>query len=79
LKDIVSAFALDGSRLALTWNFLWRPFLRDADDEMVLELAFAAGCRHIVTHNVKDFEGSDELGITALSPRGFLDLIRKKS
>ena len=24
-------------------HFLWRPFLRDADDDMVLELAFAAG------------------------------------
>jgi predicted nucleic acid-binding protein len=26
-------------------HFLWRPFLRDANDDMVLELAFAAGCR----------------------------------
>jgi putative PIN family toxin of toxin-antitoxin system len=60
-------------------HFLWRPFLRDADDEMVLEVAFASGCRHIVTHNVKDFDGSEHLGITALSPREFLDLIQKKS
>src|SRR5438874_2096093 len=36
-------------------HFLWRPFLTDPDDDMVLELAFAAGCRYIVTHNVKDF------------------------
>jgi|SRR5438105_3500844 len=60
-------------------HFLWRPFLRDADDDMVLELAFAAGCRHIVTHNVKDFHGSEELGVIALRPREFLKLIRKKS
>lgn len=60
-------------------HFLWRPFLRDPDDEMVLELAFAADCRHIVTHNVRDFDGSEELGITALSPREFLNLTRKKS
>jgi predicted nucleic acid-binding protein len=58
--------------------FLWRPFLADADDDMVLELAFAAGCRHIITHNVKDFHGSEQLGVTALSPREFLKLIRKK-
>jgi len=32
-------------------HFLWRPFLADADDDMVLELAFAAGCPYIVTHN----------------------------
>ena len=57
-------------------HFLWRPFLTDADDDMVLELAFAAGCRYIVTHNVKDFHGSDQLGVTALTPREFLKLIR---
>lgn len=57
-------------------HFLWRPFLRDADDDMVLELAFAAGCRHVVTHNLKDFHGSNQLGITAISPRDFLNLIR---
>ena len=60
-------------------HFLWRPFLADADDDMVLELAFAAGCRHIITHNVQDFRGSEQLGVTAVSPRAFLSLIRGKS
>ena len=60
-------------------HFLWRPFLRDADDDMVLEVAFAAGCRYIVTYNVKDFHGSEQLGITAITPREFLNLIRSKS
>ena len=46
---------------------------------MVLELAFAAGCRYIVTHNVKDFRGSGQLGVSAPSPRDFLKLIRKKT
>jgi putative PIN family toxin of toxin-antitoxin system len=59
-------------------HFLWRPFLRDADDDMVLELAFAAGSQYIVTHNMKDFHGSEQLGVTALSPREFLKLIREK-
>jgi predicted nucleic acid-binding protein len=59
-------------------HFLWRPFLPDPDDDMVLELAVAAGCRHIITHNVKDFHGSEQLGVTALSPREFLNLIRKR-
>jgi predicted nucleic acid-binding protein len=59
-------------------HFLWRPLLADADDDMVLELAVAAGCRHIITHNVKDFHGSERLGVTALTPRQFLDLIRRK-
>jgi len=60
-------------------HFLWRPFLSDADDDMVLELAFAAGCRYLVTHNVKDFHGSEQLGVTALAPRDFLNLIRART
>jgi putative PIN family toxin of toxin-antitoxin system len=60
-------------------HFLWRPFLPDPDDDMVLELAFAAGCRYIVTHNLKDFHGSEQLGVSAVAPRDFLRLIRKKS
>src|SRR5690349_518540 len=58
-------------------HFLWRPFLPDPDDDMVLELAFAAGCSHIITHNVSDFRGSDQLGVTTISPRDFLAMIRK--
>ena len=59
-------------------HYLWRPFLPDADDDMVLELAFAAGCRYVVTHNVNDFCGSEQLGIKAIPPRDFLNLIRKQ-
>ena len=31
--------------------YLWRPYLRDAKDDMVLELAVASGSRFIVTYN----------------------------
>ena len=37
--------------------FLWRPFLRDPKDDMVLELALKAGCDYIVTYNKRDFVG----------------------
>lgn len=57
-------------------HFLWRPYLPDPDDDMVLELAVAAGCEHIITHNVADFRGSDRLGIRPVTPRDFLNLIR---
>jgi predicted nucleic acid-binding protein len=60
-------------------HFLWRPFLPDADDDMVLELALAAGCQHVITHNVKDFAGSEKLGVSAVTPRDFLKLIRNKT
>ena len=52
--------------------FLWRPLLPDPKDDLVLELAVAAGCRTIVTHNVRDFRGADGLGVTAQRPVEFL-------
>jgi len=55
--------------------YLWRPFLSDPDDDMVLELAFAAGCRYIVTHNSRDFAGAPQLGIEILLPGEFLRLV----
>ena len=60
-------------------HFLWRPFLPDPDDDMVLELALAANCRYIITHNEKDFHGCEQLGVSALSPREFRNLIGKKT
>jgi putative PIN family toxin of toxin-antitoxin system len=35
--------------------YLWRPILKDAKDDMVLELGVAGDCEYIVTHNIKDF------------------------
>jgi putative PIN family toxin of toxin-antitoxin system len=52
--------------------FLWRPFLRDPKDDMVLELAVAGGCRSIVTYNQRDFVGSERLGIALVTPKEFL-------
>ena len=56
--------------------YLWRPCLKDADDDIVLELAVAARCSHIVTHNIKDFRGSESFGILAITPRDFHHLIQ---
>jgi putative PIN family toxin of toxin-antitoxin system len=56
--------------------FLWRPFLRDPGDDLVLELAVAAGCEAIVTHNVRDFQRTEELGVRVLTPKQFLQKLR---
>jgi putative PIN family toxin of toxin-antitoxin system len=58
-------------------HFLWRPFLRDPDDDMVLECAVAAGCTYIVTHNIKDFRRTEQLGVKAVTPGQFLQILRE--
>lgn len=52
--------------------YLWRPFLPDAKDDMVLELAVSADCKIIVTFNKKDFRGAEKFGIRIMTPREFL-------
>ena len=55
--------------------FLWRPFLRDPKDDHVLEVAVASKTEIIVTHNVKDFKGSESFGVQAIPPRRLLEAI----
>lgn len=59
-------------------HFLWRPFLRDPDDDMVLECAVASGSQFIVTHNVRDFRRATELKVQAIKPAEFLNLLRSQ-
>jgi len=55
--------------------FLWRPSLPDVNDELVLELAVSANCEYILTHNIKDFKGTEKFGIKAITPKEFLQVI----
>ena len=52
---------------------LWRPILPDPKDDMVLEVAVAAGCDTIVTFNQRDFRGIGQFGLRALRPGDFLN------
>jgi len=53
--------------------YLWRPFLKDPDDDMILELAVAGKCDSVITFNVKDFGNVEkEFGIKVLTPKQFL-------
>ncbi|MBL9205066.1 MAG: putative toxin-antitoxin system toxin component, PIN family [Opitutaceae bacterium] len=53
-------------------DFLWRPFLPDPDDDLVLEVAVAGRADAIVTYNLKDFVGSDRLGVRIIRPQDFV-------
>ena len=55
--------------------YLWRPFLRDPKDDMILELAVTARCKYIVTYNIRDFKGVEQFGIKVLSAKDFLNKI----
>ena len=65
--------ALASLALEIEIHFRWRPQLRDADDEMVLEAAINAKERTIVTFNVRDFAmAADKFGIALVTPAQFL-------
>jgi putative PIN family toxin of toxin-antitoxin system len=57
--------------------FLWRPCLPDPQDDMILELAVAAGCEAVVTHNLRDFAGAERFGLRVDSPKDFLHLLEE--
>lgn len=57
-------------------HYLWRPFLRDPDDDMVVECAVASGSAFVVTHNVRDFQKIEQLGVRAITPADFLTFLR---
>lgn len=65
--------------LSVRYNvfFLWRPWLKDPKDDMVLELAVASGSRYIITHNIKDFRNISSFGVQAIIPSEFLRLLEE--
>jgi len=56
-------------------HYLWRPFVDDPDDAHVLEAAMAAGCPNPAAFNTKDFTQAPMLGVRALTPSDFLEMI----
>jgi predicted nucleic acid-binding protein len=57
--------------------FKWRPFLRDAKDDLIFECALAAGATHIVTYNRSDFIGVETFGISVVTPAQLLAILKK--
>jgi len=54
--------------------YLWRPKLKDIDDDFLLELAVKSNAI-IVTLNGKDFKPASEFGLKVMTPKEFLQHI----
>ena len=58
-------------------HFLWRPQLRDPNDEMVLEVAINGRADALVTFNMRDFGmAPSRFGVEALLPREVIARLR---
>lgn len=55
--------------------YLLRPYLKDADDDFILELAFASAVDFIVTYNTKNFSKAKFFGTNVIKPKEFLQKI----
>ena len=73
IENVLDYLCLIGNKQRVF--YLWRPFLSDSKDDMVLELAVAAECEYIVTYNRKDFGGAERFGISIVSSLEFLQAI----
>lgn len=78
VDTILDVLAAKASHAAL--HFLWRPQLRDPNDEMVLETAANAGAAGIVTFNHKDFlSAATALSIAVIYPKDYLIRIDRRT
>ena len=53
--------------------YLWRPNLKDENDDFLVELAVASNSEAIITNNTKDLKSSElKLNFKVLTPKEFL-------
>lgn len=57
IKELLAAFYSVCSWVPI--HYLWRPNLRDENDNFLIELAVASNAQFIVTNNIKDLTGAE--------------------
>ncbi|MCF6225827.1 MAG: putative toxin-antitoxin system toxin component, PIN family [Xanthomonadales bacterium] len=60
-------------------HFLWRPNLKDPNDDFVLELAVESESKYIVTYNIRDFLGAKKFKVKVITPQELLRIIGELS
>jgi len=58
--------------------YLWRPFLKDPKDDMILELAVESDCDYIISFNKKDFKKIEKFNLEVITPKELLRKIGEK-
>jgi len=58
--------------------YLWRPYLKDPKDDMVLELAVESESDYIISFNKKDFIGIDKFNLQVITPKEFLSTLERR-
>lgn len=57
--------------------YLWRPQLKDANDDMVLEAAVSGQADAVVTFNIRDFlPSAEKFNLKVMTPSDFLKELR---
>ena len=70
ISDFIDFFCHIGDQQDIF--FLWRPFLPDPSDDLVLEVAVAGDCDAIITYNKRHFKNIEKFGLRILDPKEFL-------
>lgn len=70
ISDFIDFFCNVGDQQDIF--FLWRPFLPDPSDDLVLEVAVAGDCDAIITYNKPHFKNVEKFGLRVLDPKEFL-------
>jgi putative PIN family toxin of toxin-antitoxin system len=74
IDDILNYLAAAGNKREI--YFLWRPYLKDPKDDLVLEVAIESESHYIISYNKKDFKDINKFGLSVLTPQEFLKLIK---
>ncbi|PKM37224.1 MAG: putative toxin-antitoxin system toxin component, PIN family [Gammaproteobacteria bacterium HGW-Gammaproteobacteria-10] len=70
IEDILNYIAAVSDKREIF--FLWRPYLKDPKDDLVLEVAVESASQFIITHNLRDFAGIEKFNLQAITPQQLL-------
>ncbi len=78
VEDVLDLLVLLAQKQKIYYRL--RPNLRDENDNLFAECAFASNSNYLITLNIRDFKGGELRGFEfkALTPKDFYQMWRKK-